>query len=678
MTQSPAGPGVTETGAFPMESEKSPTLLRDVFDRAVEMPIAQRDDFLNGTCGPDVKLRAAVESLLEAHDRAGSFLADPVVPADLLAAREQLSPGTRIGRYALIRVLGEGGYGTVYLAEQDPPLRRKVALKVIKPGMDTRQVVARFELERQSLAVMDHANIAKVFDAGATNSGYPYFVMELVDGVPITEFCRANELNVDARLKLFATVCAAIQHAHEKGVIHRDLKPGNVLVAVQDGNPMPKVIDFGIAKALLPDAGPGANGGDGARAKHPITMQPQFLGTPQYMSPEQALASGASVDWRSDVYSLGSLLYELLTDVPPFDRGQFEFAAYGEISRVLREVYPPAPSKRLTTTEPSPPQLARHQAEMRKRAPLVRGDLDRIVMKAMEKDPGRRYQTAAALAADVERHLEGHAVSAAEPSLIGRWRAAAYRHRRILALPEVLLVGILLCAIVWERRRAPARIAVTPWSGNLALNPAGRTDSSTTRGASRVVNLLPLINSRNNAIAGIWTSDAGGISSDANATARLRLPYEPPDQYDLHVEFARKSGNKAVILLLSHAGHSFGWVMGTGNNSVCGFEMVDGKNATNSPVSVKRGSVLTNGEPCDCLVKVRDDSVAAYMNGQLVCFYKTDYSNLHISHPWSVGDGDFLGVASDASPTLFEVIEVTEVNAAGAADPPADANGDRR
>jgi serine/threonine protein kinase len=232
-----------------MDSAKASNSLRAIFDQAVELPGSQRDEFLKTACGPDMKLRAAVESLLAAHDRAGSFLADPVIAPNLLQAREILSPNSRIDRYTLIRVLGEGGYGTVYLAEQDPPLRRRVALKVIKPGMDTRQVIARFELERQALAMMDHPNIAKVFDAGSTNTGLPYFAMELVDGIPITKFCRSYEIDIQARLRLFISVCAAVQHAHEKGVIHRDLKPGNILVAFQDGNPMPKIIDFGTAKA---------------------------------------------------------------------------------------------------------------------------------------------------------------------------------------------------------------------------------------------------------------------------------------------------------------------------------------------------------------------------------------------------------------------------------------------
>jgi serine/threonine protein kinase len=467
-----------------MDSDSLLNSLHAIFDRAVESPVSEREKFLNDACRTDVKLRAAVESLLAAHDRAGSFLADPVITVDLFQAREQLSPGTRIGKYALIRVIGEGGYGTVYLAEQDPPLRRNVALKVIKPGMDSAQVVARFEVERQALATMDHPNIAKVFDAGSTSSGYPYFVMELVDGVPITEFCRVNDLDIEARLKLFTSVCAAVHHAHEKGIIHRDLKPGNVSVILQDGNPMPKVIDFGIAKALL--------SGD-AKANHPITLQPQFLGTPQYMSPEQARISGDKVDWRSDVYSLGALLYELLTDSPPFDRAQLEFAAVGEVARILQEVDPPAPSARLAKTEPAPPQLARHQAEARRRVPLVRGDLDRIVMKAMEKDAAQRYQSAAALAEDVAKHLQGQPVRISNTPWTLRLRRITYRRRRSLGMVMLLILGGIVGAATREWWPLPAQIA---GSG------ATRTIASPFNGTSR-----ELIYS----MAGKSTSFANGI-----------------------------------------------------------------------------------------------------------------------------------------------------------------------
>jgi serine/threonine protein kinase len=444
-----------------MDASQPGQSLRDIFDGAVELPATQRVEFLTASCGDNVKLRAAVESLLAAHDRAGSFLADPVIAVGLLHAREQLSPGSRVDRYTLINVLGEGGYGTVYLAEQDPPLRRRVALKVIKPGMDSRQVIARFELERRSLAVMDHPNIAKVFDAGSTANGYPYFVMELVNGIPITEFCRSFEIELPARLRLFTAVCAAVHHAHERGVVHRDLKPGNVLVALQDGNPTPKVIDFGIAKALQ----------SGTSEGNPITLEPQFLGTPQYMSPEQACLLGNDVDWRSDVYSLGALLYELLSDMPPFDRAQFKSAAIGEIGRLLQEVDPPAPSERLSVKEPASPKLDRRFAEMRKRLPLVRGNLDRIVMKAMEKESEHRYQTAAALGADVERHLQGMPIESRNRLLPDRVARGIRRNRRALMVAAAMIGIVLLGAAGgawWHARHARTTVAAVPIAGSPA------------------------------------------------------------------------------------------------------------------------------------------------------------------------------------------------------------------
>lgn len=435
-----------------MEQEQSTDRFRAVFDEAAELPPDQREAFLERACGNDVKLRAAVESLLAAHDRAGVFLADPVIPRNLLEASEQLSPGTRIDRYTLVRVLGEGGCGTVYLAEQDPPLRRRVALKVIKPGMDSRQVIARFELERQILAAMDHANIARVFDAGSTSSGHPYFVMEFVDGQPITEFCKAHGLDLDARLELFTTICGAVHHAHEKGVVHRDLKPGNVLVMFQDDKFIPKIIDFGIAKALMPDGWAG----------EAITLVPQFLGTPQYMSPEQLSSSSAPADWRSDVYSLGALLYELLTDQTPFDPALLRSAGHGEIAHVLRRIDPPMPSDRLNSVPDLPPHAAVHQAEDRKQASLVRGDLDRIVMKAMQKNPTHRYETAAALAADVQRHLDGQPVTAR----ITPWRRlchAVNNHRRAFQIATLILIVLIGAALfaIFHQPVQPAPILPT-------------------------------------------------------------------------------------------------------------------------------------------------------------------------------------------------------------------------
>jgi serine/threonine protein kinase len=315
----------------------------DVFLRAAEVEApAERRLFLDQQCGADAALRAQVESLLAASARVGSFLNQPAAQA--LAAgqgtvdHEPIAerPGTVIGPYKLMEQIGEGGMGLVFVAEQQHPVRRKVALKVIKPGMDTRQVVARFEAERQALALMDHPNIAQVLDAGATDSGRPYFVMELVKGLPITEYCDAHNLSPRERLGLFVQVCRAVQHAHQKGIIHRDLKPSNILVAPHDGVPVVKVIDFGVAKAV----------GQSLTDKTIYTRFAQMIGTPLYMSPEQAEVNQLDVDTRSDVYALGVLLYELLTGTTPFDRQRFQTAAFDEIRRIIREEDPPKPSTR--------------------------------------------------------------------------------------------------------------------------------------------------------------------------------------------------------------------------------------------------------------------------------------------------------------------------------------------
>src|SRR5205823_14789667 len=311
-------------------------------------------------------------------------------------------PGAVIGSYKLLEEIGEGGFGVVFMAEQTRPVRRRVALKVLKPGMDTRQVVARFEAERQALALMDHANIAHVFDGGETESGRPYFVMELVRGVAITEFCDQNQLDVRERLKLFVDVCQAVQHAHQKGVIHRDIKPSNVLVTMHDSKAVVKVIDFGIAKAT----------GQLLTEKTLFTNFAQMIGTPMYMSPEQAQMSGLDVDTRSDIYALGVLLYELLTGTTPFDKERLRTAGYDEIRRIIREEEPARPSTRLSTIgQAATTASANRRSDPRRLSQLFRGELDWIVMKCLEKDRGRRYETASALAADVEHYLNDEPVA---------------------------------------------------------------------------------------------------------------------------------------------------------------------------------------------------------------------------------------------------------------------------
>ncbi len=376
----------------------------------------------------------------------GNVLSEPVIEADGIRPTIKIelpdagdeAEGQILGHYKLLQKIGEGGCGVVYMAEQERPIRRRVALKVIKLGMDTKQVVARFEAERQALAVMDHPNIAKVFDAGATDTGRPYFVMELVRGVPITRFCDERQLSLRERLELFIQVCRAIQHAHQKGLIHRDIKPSNILVTMNDGVPVPKVIDFGIAKATA-----------GRLTEQTLfTRFEQFIGTPAYMSPEQAEVGGVDIDTRSDIYSLGVVLYELLTGRTPFDGEALLKRGIEELILTLRDVEPPRPSTRLTSLAPADLEtVARSQrCEVPKLVPSLRGDLDWIVMKCLEKDRTRRYETANGLARDVERHLAGETVVAAPPSAAYRMRKFVRRHR-VWVMAGSMVAGVLVLGI---------------------------------------------------------------------------------------------------------------------------------------------------------------------------------------------------------------------------------------
>jgi serine/threonine-protein kinase len=410
---------------------------RDLFIAALNKPqAAERAAFLDAACGDNAELRVQVEALLREHAQLGSFLeapAPPVPTADELPLRE--GPGKVIGPYKLLEQIGEGGFGVVFMAEQQQPLRRKVALKVLKPGMDTRQVVARFEAERQALALMDHPNIAHVLDGGETASGRPYFVMELVRGMPITAFCDQNSLPVRQRLELLVAVCQAVQHAHQKGIIHRDVKPSNVLVTLHDGTPVVKVIDFGIAKAL----------GQQLTEKTLVTGFAQLVGTPLYMSPEQAEMSGLDIDTRTDIYSLGVLLYELLTSTTPFDQERLRQAGYDELRRIIREEEPPRPSTRLSTLGATLATVSAHRKSDPKRlGQLVRGELDWIVMKCLEKDRNRRYATANALARDLQRYLADETVEACPPSAGYRLRKFARKYGKFLATAGAFLVLLLL------------------------------------------------------------------------------------------------------------------------------------------------------------------------------------------------------------------------------------------
>jgi eukaryotic-like serine/threonine-protein kinase len=413
----------------------------DIFNAALKLAAAERVQFLDLACKGNPDLRGRIEDLLQAHFDSGTFLREP----NGQPANRQLSetmalntawehPGTIIaGRYKLLEAIGEGGMGSVWLAEQSQPVKRKVALKVIKAGMDSKTVLARFEAERQALAVMDHPNIAKVLDGGLTEQGRPYFVMEYVKGIPINEYCDSRKLSVPERLQLFAQVCQAVQHAHQKGIIHRDLKPSNILVAPYDDKPIPKVIDFGLAKAIHQSLT--------ENTLH--TGHDMVLGTPLYMSPEQAQLNNIDIDTRSDVYSLGVLLYELLTGSTPLEKQRFKQAAWDEMRRMIREVDPPLPSQRLSSAETLPSVAAGRHSEPARLTRLVRGELDWIVMKALEKDRTRRYETANGFAADVLRYLAGEPVMAAPPSTVYRLQKFVRRNQG-----KVIAAGLVLAALL--------------------------------------------------------------------------------------------------------------------------------------------------------------------------------------------------------------------------------------
>ncbi|CAG0992203.1 Serine/threonine-protein kinase PknB [Phycisphaerales bacterium] len=413
------------------------TRVKEVFHAASALPADEREAFVAHACAENSALRVEVKSLLDAADPELSIESAPATVHSPTAIRGGVleREGDRVGPYKLLQLIGEGGFGLVYMAEQETPVRRKVALKIVKPGMDTRSVIARFEQERQALAMMDHPNIAKVLDAGQTGGGRPYFVMELVRGVPITEYCDANHLSLRERVRLFTPVCQAVQHAHTKGVIHRDIKPSNLLVTLHDGTPVPKVIDFGVAKAV----------GTPLTDKTLFTEFRQFIGTPEYMAPEQAVLGGLDIDTRADIYSLGVVLYELLTGATPLDGTRLRSAALDELQRMIRDQDPPRMKTRLSTLKQTAVTIASARAtDVTTLRRQVAGELDWVVMRALERDRTRRYESAGALAADLLRFLDNRPVEAGPPSTMYRVRKHIARNKLAFGTAGAILGALVL------------------------------------------------------------------------------------------------------------------------------------------------------------------------------------------------------------------------------------------
>jgi serine/threonine protein kinase len=496
-----------------------------LFEEALSLAPEYRPAFLDRACEGRPGLRAAVEALLAAHEKSGNILdAPPIDPALTVATgprpardaatadhtpgpdvafhqairtadyRPDVDPGLVIaGRYILQQKIGAGGMGDVWVAKQTEPVKRRVALKLIKTGMDSRALLQRFEQERQALAMMDHPNIAKVFDAGLTPTGQPFFVMELVNGLPLNQFCDEARLTTRGRLELFVPICQAVQHAHQKGIVHRDLKPANILVTLIDGKPVPKVIDFGVAKAT-------------AGRLTDESMSTQFgavIGTLEYMSPEQAGFSGEDIDTRADIYSLGVILYELLTGLRPIDAQRLKKAALTEMIRIIREEEPSKPSTRLSTDESLPSMAAMRQTDPRRLMAILRGDLDWVVMKCLEKHRDRRYETANALARDVQRYLNGDAVEACPPSVGYRMSNFLKRNKgKVLAASLVLLALVAgLIGTAWGYFRADRARQAEAVQGKIAVEETKKAEEQRTRAETREEQAIDAVKKFRDAVA---------------------------------------------------------------------------------------------------------------------------------------------------------------------------------
>ncbi len=518
---------------------------RDIFIDAVQIEsLEERRRFVDKACGDDSALRERVDALLRAHSKGDSFLeghldAGPDTVPELAPIAEQ--PGSVIGPYKLLQQIGEGGMGVVYMAEQAEPVKRRVALKIIKPGMDSRQVIARFETERQALAMMDHPNIAKVLDAGTTDSGRPYFAMELVNGISLTRYCDEQHLTTRERLELFIPICHAVQHAHQKGVIHRDLKPSNVLIALYDGTPVAKVIDFGVAKAISQNL----------TEKTVFTELGQIVGTLEYMSPEQANRNQLDIDTRSDIYSLGVLLYELLTGATPFERERLRTVAFDEVLRIIREEEPPRPSLRVSTSDMLPAIAANRRIEPQRLSTLVRGELDWIVMKALEKDRGRRYATANDFASDVQHYLQDEPVEACPPSLGYKLGKFARRNRIPLTM-AALFVATLMTATaisVWQAVEAHNARQLA----DERLEREQEANSLATRRADRCLRLISAMYTETN-----WLRDTPGLEevrlSYLERALELFEELERDTQYD-NARFYQGTFSRRLAILHMQRGN---------------------------------------------------------------------------------------------------------------------------
>jgi serine/threonine protein kinase len=592
----------------------------EVFDAARKLDDpAEREAYLEQACVDDPKLRERVESLLSVHSHAEVLFTEcisalrtssdnpeaSVAARDLARGGEEEQPGAQIGHYKILQKIGEGGCGAVYMAEQEKPMRRLVALKVIKLGMDTRAVIARFDAERQALAMMDHPNIAKVLDAGATHTGRPYFVMELVRGTRITDYCDQNQVDTRRRLELFIQICNAIQHAHQKGIIHRDIKPSNIIVTLHDGLAVPKVIDFGIAKATEAPA----------TDKTLLTLQNQFIGTPAYMSPEQAGTGRLDIDTRSDIYSLGVLLYELLTGKTPFDPKTFLQSGVDEMRRTLQEKEPQRPSALLTVLAGNDltTTAARRHADPPRLIALIRGDLDWIVMKALEKERARRYETANGLAMDIKRYLTNEPVMARPPSRIYRLQKLVRRNKVIFiaaaAVCAALIAGLGTSTWLFLKEREAHQRAVAAEHQQIRLTheaELARSNEAKLRrqaeARERITQAVVLVSQGRLDEADKMISEASLTEPSVERAAVLRSLSE---WHALHGRWTQAADRFDLLLQVNQLD---GWDQGTLDFLGCGVSLIESGGADHyeqfDQTALSRFASTTNAVAAERILKI--------------------------------------------------------------------------